>query len=258
MSGRARRLPVYVGMLGVITMNRTPRHPEYVNANVGVITHIEMGADGTPSVLHIHVLSTPENSPPVLLRREVTEKFVPGVGDCSRRQFEFIPAAAVTIHRVQGATLECAVHVLLNKEIFASGQVAVNHEHSLPLMCPTTHCPRPFALFVHTRQAYVAISRVRSLSQLHLWFLHREAFISDPRVTAEYGRLRTAPLTAEAVNSCLPRQPVRRLLPMAAVQVERARSDGIVHPVPCASVVPLSGTRELPSQVRRTITRVSF
>ena len=35
MSGRARRLPVYIGMLGVITMNRTNRHPEYVNANVG-------------------------------------------------------------------------------------------------------------------------------------------------------------------------------------------------------------------------------
>ena len=124
MSGRARRLPVYVGMVGVITMNRTMRHPEYVNANVGIITNIELGADGIPVILHVHVLSTPEGSPPVLLRREITNKFVPGVGDCTRRQFEFIPAAAVTIHRVQGATLECDVHVLLNKEIFASGQVA--------------------------------------------------------------------------------------------------------------------------------------
>ena len=67
MSGRARRLPVYVGMVGVITMNRTMRHPEYVNATVGIITNIELGADGIPVILHVHVLSTPEGSPPVLL-----------------------------------------------------------------------------------------------------------------------------------------------------------------------------------------------
>jgi hypothetical protein len=106
-------------------------------------------------------------------------------------------------------------------------------------------------------QAYVAISRVRSLSQLHLWCLHREAFTSDPRVTAEYNRLRAAPLTADAVNGCVPRERVRRLLPLAAVQAEHGRSPAAMQLVPRAPVVPLSGTRALSSQARCAITRAS-
>lgn len=82
-------------------------------------------------------------------------------------QFPIIPAHAMTVHvrrrachphlhpptctrtraqwvmrsrqRVQGATLEDDVHILLNAEMFAEGQ------------------------------AYVALSRVRRLSQVHFW-----------------------------------------------------------------------------------------
>jgi len=45
----------------------------------------------------------------------------------SRSQFPLIPAFAVTVHRVQGATLEGDVHVLLNSEFFADGQAVRCH-----------------------------------------------------------------------------------------------------------------------------------
>jgi ATP-dependent exoDNAse (exonuclease V) alpha subunit len=96
-----------------------------------------------------------------------------------------VPAHALTIHRVQGATLEGAVHILLNKEIFADGQ------------------------------AYVALSRVQRLSQLHLWSLERGAFKSHPVIAAEYSRLSGNLLTEADVEAMPTRNRVRELLPLA-------------------------------------------
>ena len=66
-----------------------------------------------------------------------------------------VAAHAMTVHRVQGATLSGPVHILLNKEFFAEGQ------------------------------AYVALSRVRRLSQLHLWCLERTAIVASPLMVAQ-------------------------------------------------------------------------
>ena len=61
-----------------------------------------------------------------------------------RRQFPVTPGYAVTVHRVQGMTVQKAV-VLLNKSFFESGQ------------------------------AYVALSRVRHLADLTIWRYHPSA-----------------------------------------------------------------------------------
>ena len=72
-----------------------------------------------------------------IVRRSVRASCA-GVGSATRMQFPLIPSHAVTVHRVQGATLDGDVHVLLNSEFFAAGQ------------------------------AYTALSRARRMSQLHL------------------------------------------------------------------------------------------
>ena len=100
--------------------------------------------------------------------------------------FPVIPAFAMTIHRVQGATLTGDVHVLLNKEVFADGQ------------------------------AYVALSRVQRLSQLHLWCLERTAIKAEPSVTREYERLERWRLTDEFIAEAPAREAIRHLLPLVA------------------------------------------
>ena len=75
------------------------------------------------------------------------------------------------IFRVQGATLDNDVHVLLNSEFFAPGQ------------------------------AYTALSRARRLSQLHLWGFDLKAIIADPSVAREYKRLERRLLTQEHVDA---------------------------------------------------------
>ena len=85
----------------------------------------------------------------------------------------------VTAHRVQGATLAGEVHVLLNGEFFAPGM------------------------------AYVALSRVSRLSQLHLWGYDASAIHADPRVAAEYDRLQTRRLNSETVQGLLWRRPTQ-------------------------------------------------
>ena len=48
-----------------------------------------------------------------------------GVGDVERYQFPLLPAHCVTVHRVQGTTVERDLHLLLNREFFAYGQAYV-------------------------------------------------------------------------------------------------------------------------------------
>lgn len=86
---------------------------------------------------------------------------------------------------MQGATLTGEVHVLLNREIFADGQ------------------------------AYVALSRVQRLAQLHLWCLEREALQANAAVTNEYARLEERRLSDEVISWAPMRESVRRLLPLA-------------------------------------------
>jgi len=111
-------------------------------------------------------------------------KTIAGV-EYKRSMFPLIPAFAMTVHRVQGGTLTGPVHILMNQEIFAEGQ------------------------------GYVALRRVKKLSQLHLWCLHRQAIKGSPIIDAEYVRLQHRWLTAEAVAAAPSRERVRFLLPLA-------------------------------------------
>ncbi len=85
-------------------------------------------------------------------------------------------------------TLEGEVHVLLNSEFFADGQ------------------------------AYVALSRVRRLEQLHFWALDVTRFKAARGVGAAYNGLRQRPLNLDFINTdtlCPPREQVTTLMPLA-------------------------------------------
>ena len=78
-----------------------------------------------------------------------------------RKQFPLILAYAVTIHKCQGLSLDCAV-VDLSEKVFSAGM------------------------------AYVALSRVRSLSGLYLSTFDPNSLIASPSCISEVNRLREA------------------------------------------------------------------
>lgn len=61
-------------------------------------------------------------------------------------------------------------------------------------------------------QAYVAISRVRALEQLHFWCVDEAAFKVSPDVAAAYARLRGRVLSS--LDGLLERHRLRDLLPL--------------------------------------------
>ena len=78
--------------------------------------------------------------------------------------------------------------------------------------------------FFSEGQAYVAISRVRALEQIHLWCFDTEAFKVAPAVMRAYELLRARPLTFEIINTAAPlRTRLRHLLPLAGGAVAVAK-----------------------------------
>ena len=78
-----------------------------------------------------------------------------------RQQFPLILAYAVTIHKCQGLSLDCAI-IDLNKHVFSPGM------------------------------AYVALSRVRSLAGLHLISFTPSSIVASPACIQEINHLRAA------------------------------------------------------------------
>ena len=76
----------------------------------------------------------------------------------ARAQIPLRLAYALTIHKCQGATLDCAM-VDIGENVFEYGQ------------------------------AYVALSRVRSLDSLYIWSLNMQAIRTHPQVVDFYRRL---------------------------------------------------------------------
>ena len=78
--------------------------------------------DGHVQQIHLRPDGAAEStSPIVVVRKEMAARLRSNPGTFTRSQFPILPAYAVTVHRVQGATLEGDIHILLNDEFFADG-----------------------------------------------------------------------------------------------------------------------------------------
>ena len=114
----------------------------WVNGTLAVVTSLH------PSCIVIAKLANPAHKHPVPRFRQRIE--IRGASySILRQQFPLQLAYGVTVHRVQGCTVQKAV-VCLGETFFASGQ------------------------------AYVALSRVRTLSDLVLWEFHPFAIYLEP------------------------------------------------------------------------------
>ena len=126
-----------------------------VNGSRGVILHFT--STGLPVVRFLSV------SEPVTIDRATW--MLPDNDQIGRAQIPLKVAYAITIHKSQGATLDCAL-IDIGSNTFEYGQ------------------------------AYVALSRVRSLEGLHIWSLNPFKVRCHPAVSAFYREA-----TAEAVAS---------------------------------------------------------
>ena len=107
-----------------------------------------------------------------------------------RKQFPLILAYAVTIHKCQGLSLDCAI-IDLSKEVFSPGMV------------------------------YVALSRVRSLSGLHLIAFDPDSVMVSNKCLHEVNRLR------QLYTKYLPLYDVPRVQSRKAT---KRKLSGVDHP----------------------------
>ena len=192
--GKVRKLALYKGMRAVLTDNKSVKD-DFVNGTVGIVEDIYLQA-GAVKVIYFRPESYAPSAPALrVVPKEETVNGIARVGSVRRLQFPLLPAHCVTVHRVQGSTLTHDVHVLLNREFFAPGQ------------------------------AYVALTRVTTLRQLHFWCLNMDAFVAHPDVELQYRLLRLRPLT-QAVIDTAAKQLRPHLPPMSrvlALQTSRGR-----------------------------------
>jgi len=165
-------------MRGVLTHNKSVQYG-FVNGGTGRVTQL----DFTPTGSVVAQFRLDDTGQEVYVATKPTKC-------CNdtyeRRPLPLLPSHCVTVHRVQGVTWEHALHIVLNSEFFSNGQ------------------------------AYVAISRVRRLSQLHFWAFDMEAFKASPVVDDIYAKLREhCQLTQRLVDACADRMP--GALPVVAV-----------------------------------------
>ena len=188
--GQLQILLFYIGMHGILTHNHSVKD-DYVNGTLGRIVGHHVNEKGEIDILYFKPDSYSAEQEPLFIRRRSNQYKVYGHGTCTRFQFPILPSYAVTVHRVQGCTLEGDVHILLNKEFFAEGQ------------------------------AYVALTRIRRLSQLHFWCFDIDAFQASSSMIREYERLRKNPLDDEFIEQHARYQRRLRLPPMAQVAAGR-------------------------------------
>ena len=183
LSGFPPYLDIYQGMRAILTVNRDVSR-SYINGVFGVIEEWWRDDRGKVATIAFRVDGARE---PLLIRRQRSyERTCDGLR-ALRITFPLIPAHAVTVHRVQGATIENELHILLNSEFFARGQ------------------------------AYVALGRTRRPEQIHLWALDYDALYADADVVKQYVRLRSdgLRLTPQIVDAAADRAKTR-LAPLDA------------------------------------------
>lgn len=148
-----------------------------VNGSRGVVVGFREG-DGVPIVQFLH------GDPVPVEAHEWQSNDAPAL---KRLQIPLRVAYAVTIHKSQGATLDCAL-VDIGSSTFECGQ------------------------------AYVALSRVRDLESLYVWNFNPARVRADPRVVAFYAGLSATaseptPVTPAVLPVQTPATPVAPELP---------------------------------------------
>jgi hypothetical protein len=92
-------------------------HADFANAVLATVTHIEPNPlTGEAAVVFVRPDEWGDaHRAPLAIHPHRGQCRTHG-RDVIRTQFPLIPAHAMTVHRVQGSTLECDVHILLNAE----------------------------------------------------------------------------------------------------------------------------------------------
>ncbi len=150
-----------------------------VNGSRGVVIGFR-SSDGVPVVQFLH-------GDPIAIEDHTWES---NDSPCLKReQIPLRVAYAVTIHKSQGATLDCAL-VDIGSSTFECGQ------------------------------AYVALSRVRDLESLYVWNFNPARVMADPRVVAFYKRMESE---VEKLMNPPPAPPSTPVLDMNSLSVSVSR-----------------------------------
>jgi len=129
-----------------------------VNGSRGVVIGFVQPDDGRKKMPVVEFTNGQE----MMIQRFVWETAVEGAGTVYYRQVPLTLAWALTIHKAQGVSLDCA-EIQLDDSVFAQGQ------------------------------AYVALSRIRSLAGLRLVSFKRTALKTHPLVKSFYSTLKSIP-----------------------------------------------------------------
>jgi hypothetical protein len=118
LSGLLRRLELHPGQRVLITVNKRTVHADFANAVLATVTRIEPNPQtGEAAVVFVRPDEWGDAHRAPLAIHPHRGQCRSGGRDVVRTQFPLIPAHAMTVHRVQGSTLENAVHILLNAEV---------------------------------------------------------------------------------------------------------------------------------------------
>jgi ATP-dependent DNA helicase PIF1 len=153
--------------VGAQVMLLTNKHAQHglVNGSRGIVEKICDGPDPLPMVKF-------RNGEVLII--EPSSWASDEIDGFNREQIPLSLAYAVTIHKAQGATLDCAL-IDIGSNTFEYGQ------------------------------AYVALSRVRSLDCLYIWDLNPSAFRVHPKVKAFFDQipLTTSDQTSDMSTACI-------------------------------------------------------
>jgi ATP-dependent exoDNAse (exonuclease V) alpha subunit len=124
-SGQLAALPLYVGMEAVLTRNENVQG-DFANGVAGVIVAV----DDDLQALRFRPHGSDPSKAPLRVARRTNTYYIAGLSRVTRTQFPILPGHCLTAHRVQGATLEGEVHILLSKHLTRLSTKSSGSAHS--------------------------------------------------------------------------------------------------------------------------------